>query len=259
MASGLSVRVFGAGHPVAALHGFSLTGEQFAPLGSRSVQLHAPDLPGHGGTRVDPVDASTTVSVLGEWLRSFDEPIPLVGYSQGGRIAILVALEYPDLVDRLILASTSPGISSETDREVRRANDGVLADRIESIGLEAFLDEWLEGSITGTRHLSEDVRRADRACRNENTAAGLASALRGFGQGSQPFVGGRLGELPMPVLSISGGRDVKYTHLAAEIAASVPDGRHRSIPESGHNVILDAPRELAEAISDFCGVHTDQT
>jgi len=236
---------------VAALHGFSLTGEQFAPIERRSVQLHAPDLPGHGWTRVDPVDVSTTVSVLGEWLRSFDEPIPLVGYSQGGRIALLVALEYPDFVDRLVLVSTSPGISSAADREVRRASDGALAGRIESIGLDAFLDEWLEGSITGTAHLSQDVRRTDRACRNENTAAGLASALRGFGQGSQPFVGDRLGELPMPVLTISGERDAKYTLLAAEIAASVPDGRHLSIPGAGHNVVLDAPEELGEKIADF--------
>ncbi|MFV9672288.1 MAG: alpha/beta fold hydrolase [Acidimicrobiia bacterium] len=251
MPSGLNVRVFGAGRPVAALHGFSLTGEQFAPIERRSVQLHATDLPGHGGTRVDPVDVSTTISVLGEWLRSFDEPIPLVGYSQGGRIALLVALEYPDLVDRLVLVSTSPGISSAADREVRRASDGALADRIESIGLDAFLGEWLEGSITGTGHLREDVRRADRACRDENTAAGLASALRGFGQGSQPFVGDRLGELPMPVLTISGGRDAKYTLLAAEIAASVPDGRHLSIPGAGHNVILDTPEELGEKIADF--------
>lgn len=236
---------------MAALHGFSLTGEQLAPLASRSVQLHAPDLPGHGGTRVDPVDAPTTISVLGEWLRSFDEPVPLVGYSQGGRIALLLALEYPDLVDRLVLASTSPGISGEADRAVRRTRDWVLADRIESIGLDAFLDEWLEGSITGTGHVSEELRRVDRACRSENTAAGLASALRGLGQGSQPFVGNRLGELQMPILTISGERDTKYTFLAAEIAASVPDGRHLSIREAGHNVILDAPEELTGVIDDF--------
>ena len=244
---------------MAALHGFSLTGEQFAPMESRAVQLHAPDLPGHGGTRIDPVDLPTTVSVLGDWLRSFDTPIPLLGYSQGGRIALLVALEYPDLVDRLVLISTSPGISSEADRELRRTRDGILADRIQSIGLDAFLNEWLDGSITGTSHLSEDVRRADRAARKANTAAGLASALRGFGQGSQPFVGNRLGELEMPVLTISGQRDEKYEHLSVEIAASAPDGRHLSIPEAGHNVVLDAPDELAAVIAEFCGVGADQT
>ena len=166
-------------------------------------------------------------------------------------MALLVALEYPNLVDRLVLVSTSSGLRDEADREARRIQDEALADRIQAIGLDDFLDEWLEGSIAGTSHLSDEVQRADRIVRIENTAVGLASALRGLGQGSQPFVGDRLSELEMPVLAISGARDEKYTRLAAEIANSVTDGRHISIPEAGHNVILEAPGELAAAIEEF--------
>ena len=166
-------------------------------------------------------------------------------------MALLVALEYPNLVDRLILVSASSGVRDEADREARRIRDGALADRIETIGLDAFLDEWLAGPVAGTSHLGNEVQRADRMVRSENTAVGLASALRGLGQGSQPFVGDRLSELEMPVLTISGARDEKYTRLAAEIAGSVPDGRHISIPEAGHNVILEAPDEVAAAIEEF--------
>jgi 2-succinyl-6-hydroxy-2,4-cyclohexadiene-1-carboxylate synthase len=243
--------VFGAGRPVAALHGFTLTGEQFASIERRSIQLHAPDLPGHGRTVVDSADVATTMSMLGNWLKSFDEPLPLLGYSQGGRMALLVALEYPDLVDRLVLVSTSPGIPNDTDREARRNRDEALADRIELIGLDNFLDEWLKGPVAGTSHLGDAVQVADRAIRDENTAIGLATALRGFGQGSQPFVGDRLSELDLPILTISGARDEKYTLLAAEIAASVPDGRHISIPGVGHNVVLEAPDELTAAVAEF--------
>ncbi|MEA3503051.1 MAG: alpha/beta fold hydrolase [Actinomycetota bacterium] len=237
-----------------ALHGFTLTGAQFAPVESRPLQLHAPDLPGHGRTRVDPVDVPTALSVLGHWLQSFNEPVPLLGYSQGGRLALLIALQYPDLVDRLILVSTSPGIRDETDREARRRRDEALAYRIETIGLDAFLDEWLEGSITGTSHLSDAVCRADRSIRTENTAAGLASALRGLGQGRQPFVGDRLSELEIPVLTISGRWDEAYERLAKMIATAAPNGRHISIPDAGHNVVLDAPKELAALVEEFCEV-----
>ncbi len=130
-------------------------------------------------------------------------------------MALLVALEYPDLVDRLILVSSSPGLRDEADRKARRGSDEDLARRIETIGLDAFLTEWLEGPVTGTSHLDDDVRRTDRTVRNENTAAGLASALRVLGQGAQPFVGDRLNELSVPVLTISGERDEKYQRLAA--------------------------------------------
>ena len=222
-------------------------------MGSRSLQLVAPDLPGHGRTLVEPVDIPTAVSMLGRWLRSFDEPVPLLGYSQGGRIALLVTLEYPDLVDRLVLVSTSLGVQDAGERQDRRRRDGALADRIETIGLQTFLDEWLDGPIAGTSHLSDEVRRADRAVRTENTASGLASALRGLGQGVQPFVGDRLNEIDMPVLTISGERDEKYEHLAAVIAASVTGGRHVSISGAGHNVVLEAPDELAAIVDGFCG------
>jgi 2-succinyl-6-hydroxy-2,4-cyclohexadiene-1-carboxylate synthase len=239
---------------VAALHGFTLTGAQFAPIESHRLQLLTPDLPGHGRTQVDPIDVPTTVSVLGHWLQSFDDPPPLLGYSQGGRLALLVALEYPDLVDRLVLVSTSPGVQDEADRKARRRSDEDLAGRIETIGLDAFLNEWLEGPVTGTSRLSDEVRRTDRSVRNENTAAGLASALRVLGQGAQPFVGDRLNELEMLVLTISGERDEKYERLASAIATSVPDGRHVSIPNAGHNVVLEAPNELAALVAEFCEV-----
>ena len=49
----LHLRRFGAGEPLLALHGFSLTGGQFedlAPLLDR--RLIAPDLPGHDGVDI---------------------------------------------------------------------------------------------------------------------------------------------------------------------------------------------------------------
>ena len=58
----------------------------------------------------------------------------------------------------------------------------------------------------------------------------------------------------MPVVTISGERDEKYTRLAAEIAASVPHGQHLSIANAGHNVVLDTPEDLSAVIAKFCGV-----
>jgi 2-succinyl-6-hydroxy-2,4-cyclohexadiene-1-carboxylate synthase len=243
--------VFGTGRPIAALHGFTLTGAQFEPLSHAGMEIHAPDLPGHGATVVDPVDPATTIGVLGEWLASFDEPIPLLGYSQGGRMALLAALEYPKIADRLILISASPGIRDEGQRAERRAGDEALAQHIEAVGIDVFLDEWLTGPITGTAHLDEVVRRRDRLVRMENTARGLASALRGIGQGSQPYVGSRLGDLAMPLLTVSGRADDRYGRLAGEMASASPNGIHRSIEHTGHNVVLEAPDELANVVFAF--------
>ncbi|MEN8114075.1 MAG: 2-succinyl-6-hydroxy-2,4-cyclohexadiene-1-carboxylate synthase, partial [Actinomycetota bacterium] len=162
------------------------------------------------------------------------------------------ALEHPDLVERLILISASPGIGDDEERRLRREGDEALADRIEEIGVERFLDEWLDSPITATDHLDEAARLVDRTVRMENTAVGLAAALRGLGQGSQPYVGDRITELTIPVLTISGARDAKYASLAAATASGAQDGRHVSIDGAGHNVVLDAPSRLRLIIAEFC-------
>lgn len=221
-------------------------------LGSDDLSIHAADLPGHGETRLTPIDVPTTIDATARWLASFGQPVPLVGYSQGGRMALVTALEHPGLVDRLVLISASPGIEGSAERASRRERDERLADHIEEVGIETFLDEWLDGPITGTAHADDAARRRDREMRSVNTANGLAAALRGIGQGAQPYVGDRIADLGVPLLTVSGAGDATYTNLAREMADAAPRGTHVSISGAGHNVILDAPDALARLVSDFC-------
>ena len=166
-------------------------------------------------------------------------------------MALLTALDHPDLVEPLVLISASPGIPGGAARADRRARDEALADHIEAVGTEVFLDEWLDGPITGTGHLGDEARLRDRAVRAANTGSGLAAALRGLGQGTQAYVGDRLGDLGTPLLTVSGSDDVVYTGLAREMADAAPHGTHVTINAAGHNVILDAPRALVSTIADF--------
>jgi 2-succinyl-6-hydroxy-2,4-cyclohexadiene-1-carboxylate synthase len=197
------------------------------------------------------VDLTTTVIALGEWLETLDGPIPLLGYSQGGRIALVLAAARPDLVERLILISATPGIRDETQRASRAAADADLAASLRADGLSAFLDRWLDHPLVGVGALPPAVRVADRRVREENSAEGLAAALTGLGQGSQRWVGDRLSDLSMPMLAVAGARDVRYTRIAREMAAAVPDGRVMVIEESGHNVVLEAPDRLAAVVDSF--------
>ncbi len=243
--------MYGSGIDVVALHGFTLTGAQFASTANAPLRVHAPDLPGHGATSVTPVTIDRAVDAVGRYLSTFPTAVPLVGYSQGGRIALLTALAYPQLVDRLVLISTSPGISDPVARAERQAKDRVLADRIETIGLSAFLDAWLAAPITGTTHIDKRSRIADRKVREENTATGLAAALRGMGQGVQPYVGDRPADLEMPLLTISGGTDNKYQRFGIDMADTAPRGRHVTIAGVGHNVVLEAPDEVRRLVLGF--------
>jgi 2-succinyl-6-hydroxy-2,4-cyclohexadiene-1-carboxylate synthase len=254
----LSIRFSGSGVDVVALHGFSLTGRQFERFAAAgTLTVAAPDLPGHGATTISPVDLTTTVAALGEWLETLDRPIPVLGYSQGGRIALVLAMSRPHLVERLILISATPGIRDEAQRASRAAADADLAASLLADGLSAFLDRWLDHPLVGTASMPPSVRVADRRVREENSAAGLAAALTGFGQGSQRWVGDRLSDLPMPLLAVAGARDARYTRIAGEMAAAVPNGRAVVIEDSGHNVVLEAPERLAAAVDSFLSAQLD--
>jgi len=247
----VAVRRLGAGPTLVALHGFTLTGAQFGPLaGVLQREVVAPDLPGHGATRVTPITVDTAVASVAAVLRATG-PAPLLGYSQGGRIALLVALAHPGLVTRLVLVSASAGIAEAVDRTARRRRDERLAARIEAEGLDAFLDRWLGTPPTATAHLPRAVRAADRRIRSENRPEGLAAALRGYGVAAQPHVGGRVRGLVPPLLAVAGARDATYVRHAETLARAAPRGELRVIPHAGHNVVLDAPRALARVLREF--------
>src|SRR5699024_1507643 len=68
--------------------------------------------------------------------------INLLGYSMGGRTALSFAMFYPEMIQSLILESSSPGLKNATDRVKRMKHDEKLASRIERKGVEAFVDFW---------------------------------------------------------------------------------------------------------------------
>jgi 2-succinyl-6-hydroxy-2,4-cyclohexadiene-1-carboxylate synthase len=173
-----------------------------------------------------------------------DEPITLAGYSMGGRIALHAALSLRDRVGRLVLIGASPGIADPAERAARAVADAELADRIEAIGLEAFVREWEEQPLfAGMPRGVAEIAHADRM---RSTAAGLAAALRGLGTGAMPSLWDRLGELAMPVELVVGERDVKFRAIAERMEAALPDARLHVVAGAGHAAQLEAPEAVAE-------------
>jgi 2-succinyl-6-hydroxy-2,4-cyclohexadiene-1-carboxylate synthase len=234
--------------PLLLLHGFTQTRQSWrltARVLDGSVRPVAPDLPGHG-LMSERRPASLTAA-LGYLRALIEGPHVLAGYSMGGRIALHAALARPDAVQRLVLVGASPGLEGETERAQRRSADEKLADRIESIGVEAFAAEWAELPLWDGQ--PDRVRAAAQADRLRNTAPGLAAALRGLGTGVLPPVWDRLGELPMPVTLVVGERDEKFRAIAEQMASRIADPHVVVIPGAGHAAHLERPDLVAEAIA----------
>lgn len=233
---------------ITLLHGFTQTAASFATfadaLALHGLDSEAPDLPGHGGGAVQGdlwwgADNVARARPSGVWL----------GYSMGARLALHVALAHPESVTALILIGGTAGIDDDAERAARVVHDEALADHIETVGVETFLDEWLAKPLFAGLPADPDRRRQ----RATNTAAGLASSLRLWGTGTMdPPLWGRLDEIIAPTLVLSGARDVKFTALGRRLASSIGDrARSATIDSAGHAVHLERPEAVAACVADW--------
>jgi len=237
----------GSGETFLWLHGFTQTrrsARNYLSIVAGSHTVVTPDLPGHGESSAISGDLDVTARMVREIFPS--EPVFLGGYSMGGRIALHVALQNPGAIRALVLLSATRGIPTPNDRRNRVADDEQRAQRIEAVGAELFLDEWLAGPLF--RSLPHDPE--ERHSRSSD-GSGLAASLRSCGTGTQRFLGDELATLTMPVLLIAGANDEKFAGEALEMGLSLPDAHVALIPDAGHAAHLERPEVVGQVVLDF--------
>ena len=229
------------------VHGFTQTGRSWAPVVpalSEHFEVVTPDLPGHGGRG----DVHTGIEEAARLIGEDGGSGAYLGYSMGGRVALRLALDRPDLVERLVLVSTSAGIDDEDDRAERRAVDEARATALEAGGVDAFLTDWLAQPLFA----GLPPEAAGLEARRENTAEGLAAALRLLGVGSQEPLWRRLHELHMPVLIVAGERDDAYCIQAVHLGGWLGEVAVLAmVPDAGHACHLERPDVFTDLVLRF--------
>jgi 2-succinyl-6-hydroxy-2,4-cyclohexadiene-1-carboxylate synthase len=230
------------------LHGFSGTRRAWDAVAAQlSAQRYLPlalDLPGHGDA-AEQDSPITFDSCVASVLAQSPQRFALCGYSLGGRVALHVALAAPERVTRLVLVSTSAGIEDADERAERRAGDLRLADELESIPFEQFIDRWRTQPLFADE--PPEAGALAREDQRRNRPHALAAVLRGIGTGEMTPLWNRLGELTMPVTVVAGERDEKFRELGEQMASLIPAAELVVIP-GGHGLALESPVELARLL-----------
>ncbi|MGC8499283.1 MAG: alpha/beta fold hydrolase [Acidimicrobiales bacterium] len=242
----LRVHHEGRGPTLLWLHGFTQTHRsawRFRSILADQVHLITLDLPGHGDSSDLDGDLESVADAVASAL---DAPAAVGGYSFGGRVALHLVLRRPDLVTRLVVLGATRGIADPIAREERRRDDDARARRIEAIGTEKFLDEWLSQPLLAT--MPADPR--ERAARSADPR-GLARSLRQCGTGTQEWLGERLAEVTVPVLALAGALDLKFATEARAIASVAPQGRAEVVAGAGHAAHLEQPEQAADLVARF--------
>lgn len=242
-------RLDGDGRHVLLLHPVGLDLTFFDPLvallTSRGRVLRA-DLRGHGCTRPSrrPQELADHAADLHALLASLHfGPVVVAGFSLGGMLAQLLAIDYPENVSALVLGACPSTLPDVTRRAL--VERSTLAERE---GMPAVVDATLNRWFTAPFRragLAEPVRR--RLLDDDvGTWAGMWTAMARFETAT------KLASIAVPTLCLAGELDVSLPpEVVAGIAARIPGARFVTIPGAPHMLFIEQPAPVAAAILSF--------
>lgn len=230
------------------LHGFTQTHHHWhecshliASRLSTEPALAFVDLPGHGLSG----DDHRTIEAVADELPRLGGAGTYLGYSMGGRHLLAAAVRRPPEIERVVVIGANAGLTDPAERAARVSEDERRAERVERIGVEAFVDEWLAMPMFAGVPPSD----SDRRHRYRNTAAGLAASLRLAGTGAQEPVWDSLPRISVPVLVIAGERDAKFVDIGRRIADTIAGATFEVIHGAGHATFGERPEATADLIA----------
>ncbi len=210
----------------------------------RKHQLILLDLPGHGqSARIGgEVSIPTYSMILSEVIQGLDLDSPyVVGHSMGGAIAMMVAVEAPELLGGLVLANTGAklGVLSETlaglEMDFAATIQTVIAPRELGIAHADSLLEWISNEMVLTDPL-----------------VGLGDFLAC----SRFDIRDKLKNISVPSLIVSGDHDnLTPAKWAAYLCENISDSELAVIQGTGHLTMLERPPAFNQVLEEFLAEH----
>lgn len=218
----------GGGPTVVLVHGIGVSARYFARLHrvlAARARVVSVDLPGFGGLPkpehdVDIHGMAAGLAVVLE--RSTTGPIVLVGHSMGAQWAVEVALERPELVERVVV------IGPVADARHRTAFAQLRALAIDSL---------------------RELPSANLIIASDYVRCGPAWYLTQLRHMLDYPLERRVGALAVPLLVLRGGRDsIAGVRWCRELRDRAPRARLVHVPGHPHAVQHSSPRAVADAI-----------
>jgi pimeloyl-ACP methyl ester carboxylesterase len=178
--------------------------------------------------------------------------VDLLGFSLGGGVAQMVALQAPDLVRRMILAGTGPRGGGGIDKITRIAVIAYLKSALTLSDARNFLffPRTTEGKRAARDYLArlqERTKDRDRSISLQARRAQLKAIMAAGVRAPDD-----LSVITQPVFVANGDHDlmVDSSH-SADMARRLPNARLTIYPESGHGGVFQHHRAFVPAVLDF--------
>lgn len=225
----------GTGPPLLLLHGAfgsSAEWDQVTASLARQFTVFTPDTRGHGRT-ADPGTLSYDLmarDVIGFIEAIVDAPTSIVGWSDGGIVALLVALQRPDLVRKIVPISANFHTNGLLP-EARARFEALTAD---ARSLEQFRSTYETVCPDGAAHWPE-----------------LFNKVRAMVLSDPTLTSHELSAVETPALVLCGDDDIISLEHTLEMMRSIPDAELAIVPGTSHFPHHEKPDLTWALIRDF--------
>lgn len=204
------------------------------------------DMPGHGKSPL-PTDTYTLEEVADAVVKALDErgveSFDYAGVSVAGAIALEIAHKYPTRIKHSVVVCSAPymgGPEGWAERIAQVESEGT-ASLVPSLPSRWFSDDFITKDPGAVKALLDMVATTD-----DSAYIKTCEALGNFD------ARGYLADITVPVLVISGEIDPGSPPTAgAIIADGVPGAQQVVIPGASHQAVVEAPLEVAKAMTSF--------
>ncbi len=240
---------------VVLLHGYLeslMVWEDFVPLLYKSVRVVTLDLPGHG---ISVVTGKThTMDFLADTVADGLKTLginrcTLVGHSMGGYVALAFAERHAEMLEGLVLLSSTPNPDSEEKKENRRREIAIVkAGKKDTLAHVAPAAGFAKDNLQRMADYVEELQEQVFITEEEGITALLAGMMERRDQNEM------LRNSSVPQMFIFGRKDGYISvEVAEKIAADHPQARVVWLDDSGHMGFLEEPGKCAAAILEFAG------
>jgi len=235
--------------PLVIAHGLYGSGRNWGVIAKRlsnTRRVITPDMRNHGNSpRAETQSYEDMADDLADLIRHIGAPVDLCGHSMGGKAAMVMALKYPELLRRLIVADIAPVMYDHSQSHQIAAMRAVdlstvtrrseAAEQLGAQGVEPALQSFFTQSLDVAEkrwRLNLDVLDAEM------------DKIIGF-----PEV---TGVFENPTLFLTGA-DSKYVRPEDRplIKSLFPAARFAKLPNAGHWLHADKPREFEAAVRAY--------
>jgi len=249
----------GEGTPVVLLHGLTAT-RRYVVMGSRALERSGHrvvtyDARAHGASTgaEDPhaYDYDDLVDDLRAVMddRGIDRAV-LVGASMGAHTAVRMALDHPERVSGLVIAT--PAFDPEEDRDEGLARWDALSEGLRTGGVDGFVEAYGDPQVPEQWKDTIDKVLRQRLGAHEHPDA-VADALHAVPR-SRPFEAWEeLGEIAVPTVVVASRDAADPGHpyaIGERYAEAIPDAELRS-EEPGSSPLAWQGGQLSKVISEL--------